>query len=172
MFLQTSFRTSVQSYTDHMWGHIVAPVLLTDGDWKRLLGSTALLQGCDGHLITWLTEVIRHLHPIGVSARPWPPLPPSAATSSQSRFMHMAITHISCCHYKVFTAFPLCSCFSVGFKINTCTESTIRDLCEHIFSDVINLKEGIITYWFDSLNLYQSNDWRFRISPWCILCCV
>lgn len=57
-------------YTAHMQDHIVAPVLLTDGDWKRLLGCTALLQGCDGHLITWLTEVIRHLHPTGVSARP------------------------------------------------------------------------------------------------------
>lgn len=83
-------------YTHRMWGHIVAPVRLTDGDWTRLLGCTALLQGCDGHLITWLTEVIRHLHPTGVSARPWPPLPPCAPTSSQSRFMHMAITHRSC----------------------------------------------------------------------------
>lgn len=52
-----------------MRSHIVAPALLTDGDWKRILGSTALLQRCDGHLITWLTEVIRHLRPAGVSAR-------------------------------------------------------------------------------------------------------
>lgn len=88
-----------------MWCHIVAPALLTDGDWKRLLGCIALLQGCDGHLITWLTEVIRHLHPTGASARHWPPLPPRAPTISQIRFMHIAITHISCYHYHIFTCF-------------------------------------------------------------------
>lgn len=82
--------------------HIVSPVLLTDGDWKRLLGCTALLQGCDGHLITWLTEVIRHLHPTGVSARPWPPLPLRTPTISQSRFMHMAFTHFSCYRFLGF----------------------------------------------------------------------
>lgn len=53
-----------------MLGHTEAPVRLTDGDWKMLLLCTALLQRCDGHLITWLTEVICHLHPTGVSDRP------------------------------------------------------------------------------------------------------
>lgn len=53
-----------------MLGHTEAPVRLTDGDWKMVLLCTALLQRCDGHLITWLTEVICHLHPTGVSDRP------------------------------------------------------------------------------------------------------
>lgn len=85
-----------RSHTDRMQSHIVAPALLTDGGWKRFLGCSALLQGCDGHLITWLTEVIRHLHPTGVPARSWPPLPLSAPTLSWSRFMHMSIIRTPC----------------------------------------------------------------------------
>lgn len=55
------------------------------------MGNIAFLQRCDGHLITWLTEVISHLHPTGVSARPQPLLPPCAPTTSWGRFMHMLL---------------------------------------------------------------------------------
>lgn len=58
---------------------------------ERILGGSALLRACDGHLITWLTEVICHLHPTGASARSWPPLPVSAPTTSQRKFMHVVL---------------------------------------------------------------------------------
>lgn len=92
-----------------MWGHIVAPALLTDGDWKRLLGFTALLQGCDGHLITWLTEVTHHLHLTGVSARPWPPLPPTACTNITKQIY-------ACGYRSTFHATTLSSFFVFCFK--------------------------------------------------------
>lgn len=150
-------------YTDHVWGHIVAPVLLTDGDWTRLLGSTALLQGCDGHLITWLTEVIRHLHPTGVSARPWPPLPPTASTISQSRFMHMAITHIYLTvisfFFKLFLVllFSPCSVLWAFQSQHMPRDKNMKhDRC--VFQWCDESVKDVITHWFPSLNLYQSNQ--------------
>lgn len=132
-----------------MLSHIVAPAHLTDGDWKRILGCSALLQGCDGHLITWLTEVICHLHPTGVSARPWLLLPLSATTISHSRFMHMPITYTSCSFLSA-VLFLLCSSFAVmtvEYTVWLTCFSVMWWICEGHFHWLYSLIKSISIKW-------------------------
>lgn len=92
-----------------------------------------------------------------------------ALTSTSSQCTHHLTKQIYAYGDHSYFMLSLSRFISLCFVVpSTCAESIIYDW--HIFEWCGESVKYIITHWFPSLNIYQSNQWRLSISPY--ICCM